>query len=118
MEMRVTHVINSLGIGGAERALLRLVQDTSGEVSHSIIALTGRDRLRHDFEDVPGVCVGLLGARRGLSGASAVRCSARWLYGIAFEAGARPTRAILCDRGRRVGGPTIVSPRSAGVGRS
>jgi len=79
MEMRVTHVINSLGIGGAERALLRLVQDTSGEVSHSIIALTGIDALRTEFEQVPGARVRLLGARRGLSGASAAWSCARWL---------------------------------------
>lgn len=70
--LRVTHVINSLGIGGAERALLRLVQDTSGEVSHSVISLTGMDTLHPDFERVPGVRVHFLGARRGLSGASAV----------------------------------------------
>ena len=77
--LRVTHVINSLGIGGAERALLRLVQDTSGEVSHSIACLTGMDALRAEFEQVPGVRVHLLGARRGLLGASAAWSCARWL---------------------------------------
>ncbi len=70
--LRVTHVINSLGIGGAERALLRLVQDTAGEVLHSVISLTGVDTLRREFEGVPGVRVRFLGVRRGLAGASAV----------------------------------------------
>jgi glycosyltransferase involved in cell wall biosynthesis len=77
--MRVSHVINGLGIGGAERALLRLVQDTSGEVSHSIVCLTDIDSLRAQFEQVPGTRVHLLGARRGLRGASAVWSCARWL---------------------------------------
>lgn len=77
--LRVTHVINSLGIGGAERALLRLVQDTSDAVSHSVISLTGMDTLRPDFERVPGVRVRFLGARRGLSGASAAWSCARGL---------------------------------------
>ena len=77
--LRVTHVINGLGIGGAERALLRLLQDTSDEVSHSVISLTGMDTLRPDFERVPGVRVRFLGARRGLSGVSAAWACARGL---------------------------------------
>ena len=77
--LRVTHVINSLGIGGAERALLRLVQDTSDGVSHSVISLTGMDTLRRDFERVPGVRVRFLGARRGLPGAAAAWSCARAL---------------------------------------
>ncbi len=77
--LRVTHVINSLGIGGAERALLRLVQDTAGEVSHSVISLTDTDTLRCDFERVLGVRTRFLGVRRGLSGASAVWACGRRL---------------------------------------
>lgn len=77
--LRITHVINSLGIGGAERALLRLVQDTSDEVSHSVISLTDMDTLRPDFERVPGVRVRFLGARRGLSGAAAAWSCGRQL---------------------------------------
>ncbi len=75
--LRVTHVINSLGVGGAERALLRLVQDTAGQVLHSIICLTSMDTLRGDFELVPGTSVRLLGARRGLAGVSRAWSCAR-----------------------------------------
>jgi len=77
--MRVSHVINGLGIGGAERALLRLVQDTSGEVSHSILCLTNIDSLRTEFEQVQGTRVHLLGVGRGLLGAAAAWSCARWL---------------------------------------
>jgi glycosyltransferase involved in cell wall biosynthesis len=77
--MRVTHVINGLGVGGAERALLRLVQDTSTEIAHHIIALTCVDGLRAEFEQVPNVRVRAIGARRGLVGAASVVACTRYI---------------------------------------
>ena len=61
----VVHIINGLGRGGAELALLRLVQDTSPELRHTVISLTDIDRLRPNFEAIPGVRVQVIGARRG-----------------------------------------------------
>lgn len=63
--VHVVHIINGLGRGGAELALLRLVQDTSPEVRHTVISLTDIDRLRPSFEAIPGVRVQVIGARRG-----------------------------------------------------
>jgi glycosyltransferase involved in cell wall biosynthesis len=61
----VVHIINGLGRGGAELALLRLVRDTSPELRHTVISLTDIDRLRPNFEAIPGVRVQVIGARRG-----------------------------------------------------
>jgi glycosyltransferase involved in cell wall biosynthesis len=61
----VVHIINGLGRGGAELALLRLVQDTSPALRHTVISLTDIDRLRPNFEAIPRVRVQVIGARRG-----------------------------------------------------
>lgn len=68
MEQRphILHVINGLARGGAETALLRLVQDTAGSARHTIVSLTGLDRMRQEFERVAGVQVILLHGRRGI----------------------------------------------------
>ncbi len=63
--LHVVHIINGLGRGGAELALLRLVKDTSPALRHTVISLTDIDRLRLEFEAIPGVRVLVIGARRG-----------------------------------------------------
>jgi glycosyltransferase involved in cell wall biosynthesis len=74
--LRVTHVINGLGVGGAELALLRLIEDTHQRVKHVVISLTGLDVLRPRFERIPGVELRFLHARRGVRGALAFRACA------------------------------------------
>jgi glycosyltransferase involved in cell wall biosynthesis len=58
---RVTHVITDINPGGAELALLRLVEATSQVCEHSLIVISGWDPLREQFErlGVPVTVIGL-----------------------------------------------------------
>ena len=66
--IEVMHVITSLGVGGAETMLARLVsRDTAGSVSHSVVSLKPGGALRTRLEDagIPVRDVGI-GRRRGV----------------------------------------------------
>ncbi|MFO0963579.1 MAG: glycosyltransferase [Phycisphaerales bacterium] len=62
--LRVLHVVPGMTRGGAERALLRLVDQTRGALEHSVVSLADSDTMVGDFA-ARGVRVELLGARRG-----------------------------------------------------
>jgi glycosyltransferase involved in cell wall biosynthesis len=64
----VTHVISSLSTGGAERSLLALIEDSSAEVEHRVVVLSGHDSMRGEFESVASGGVSMLGLTRGARG--------------------------------------------------
>lgn len=71
--VRVVHVITSLNVGGAERALLRLLQQPAGEFeSVAVINLVGRGALARDVE-AAGVPVFDVGLRSLMGAPGAVR---------------------------------------------
>lgn len=51
MRLRILHIIVGLGVGGAERSLLRLVgaHATDSRYEHLVVSLTGEAGLRRDF---------------------------------------------------------------------
>jgi len=60
----VVHIISNLGIGGAERALLRLVEDTHDVIEHVVICMTDITTLLPLFESA-GAQVSVVPAKRG-----------------------------------------------------
>lgn len=78
--IRVTHVINGLGRGGAETALLRLIEDTHTDIAHTVITLTAFDQLAQQMRDIRGTQVVQLGAERGsVSPGMVLKCRRRIL---------------------------------------
>jgi len=64
LRLRVVHIISNLGIGGAERALLRLVEDTHDVIEHVVICMTDITTLLPLFESA-GAQVRVIPGRRG-----------------------------------------------------
>ena len=49
--MKICHVISGLGMGGAEKTLLKLVEKSDpAKVASTVISLTGKGRLGKEFE--------------------------------------------------------------------
>jgi len=63
--LKVIHIINSLGQGGAEHSLLRLVKNSRDKNQYQIISLMKEDFFSKEFEDI-GVKVHYMNMKRGL----------------------------------------------------
>ena len=50
--IKILHVITDLDQGGAENALLRLIENTSGEFEHQVLSLVSGGVLRDKFENI------------------------------------------------------------------
>lgn len=68
--IRVAHFINSLGVGGAEVSLARLVETTSGEIQHRVYSLLDVTDLAERIESA-GAPVEVLGTAQRASANSA-----------------------------------------------
>lgn len=72
-QLRILHVISSLGIGGAERALERLIVDSPGNVlSHQVVSLTDFGAIGHRLQ-TRGIPVRALDMRKSLSAILSLR---------------------------------------------
>ncbi len=72
--LRVVHLIVGLAVGGAERALVRLIEDTRGTAVHTVLVLTDIDAMAAPML-AAGAQVRHIGSRRGRISLALVRAA-------------------------------------------